>query len=204
MCGGLGAQGNLMAQLEDAINMLHPNIYTHKSKSNCAKNTYGALIGENSMGSRLANEVRKLMHWHKLSGRKVSKLSFIGHSLGGLIIRAALPQLAEYSHLMHSYWSLGSPHLGAGGKNSNWKTAVGSSFTRIFCESSKIMSIMQCKDAKKWKDKCLYKLAKKEGFNWFKNFVFFSSPQDGFVPICSARIQLDQNKDIGTRNSQVA
>ena len=40
------------------------------------------------------------------------RLSFIGHSLGGLIIRAALPQLKEYEKNMHTYISLATPHCG--------------------------------------------------------------------------------------------
>ena len=39
-------------------------------------------------------------------------MSFIGHSIGGLIIRAALPHLAEYAPKFFTYISLGSPHLG--------------------------------------------------------------------------------------------
>lgn len=36
-------------------------------------------------------------------------LSFIAHSLGGLIVRAALPYL---DHDFHTLVTLGSPHLG--------------------------------------------------------------------------------------------
>jgi hypothetical protein len=32
--------------------------------------------------------------------------------MGGVIIRAALPYLEEYSHKMHLYMSLSTPHLG--------------------------------------------------------------------------------------------
>lgn len=42
----------------------------------------------------------------------LSKISFIGHSLGGLIIRSALPHLVEYKDYMHGFMTLGSPHLG--------------------------------------------------------------------------------------------
>ena len=40
--------------------------------------------------------------------------SFIGHSMGGIITRAALahPLLRKYRPKMHTYCSLGSPHLG--------------------------------------------------------------------------------------------
>jgi hypothetical protein len=45
-------------------------------------------------------------------GDDLSKLSFIGHSLGGLIIRAALPYLEKYKFKMHGFMSLCTPHLG--------------------------------------------------------------------------------------------
>jgi len=43
---------------------------------------------------------------------EISKITFIGHSMGGLIIRAALPHLAEYSSKFFTYMTLSSPHLG--------------------------------------------------------------------------------------------
>ena len=39
-------------------------------------------------------------------------MSFIGHSLGGLIIRASLEHLQEFSDKMYTYMSLSTPHLG--------------------------------------------------------------------------------------------
>jgi triacylglycerol esterase/lipase EstA (alpha/beta hydrolase family) len=42
----------------------------------------------------------------------VSKISFIGHSLGGLIIRSALMFLEEIKEKLFTYMTLSSPHLG--------------------------------------------------------------------------------------------
>ena len=44
----------------------------------------------------------------------VARLSFIGHSLGGIIVRAALthPLLRQHRAKLHTFCSLGSPHLG--------------------------------------------------------------------------------------------
>ena len=44
--------------------------------------------------------------------KKVEKLSFIGHSLGGLIIRAALPLLEGFQDKMHLLLTMNTPHLG--------------------------------------------------------------------------------------------
>ena len=45
----------------------------------------------------------------------VARLSFIGHSLGGIIVRAALthPLLRQHRAKFHTFCSLGSPHLGS-------------------------------------------------------------------------------------------
>jgi triacylglycerol esterase/lipase EstA (alpha/beta hydrolase family) len=63
------------------------------------------------MGERLAHEVKDYIV-NACVDVEISKISFIGHSLGGLIVRAALPYLAEYSHLFYTYMTLSSPHLG--------------------------------------------------------------------------------------------
>ena len=42
----------------------------------------------------------------------ITKVSFIGHSLGGLIIRAAIPYLDDLQAKLHTYMSMSSPHLG--------------------------------------------------------------------------------------------
>jgi predicted alpha/beta superfamily hydrolase len=64
-----------------------------------------------SLGIRLSNEVISYIR-ENCPGNTVTKMSFIGHSLGGLIIRTALIYLADYSHLFDQYMSLSSPHIG--------------------------------------------------------------------------------------------
>ena len=63
------------------------------------------------MAIKLANEViTYVKDWcpHCSLGR----LSFIGHSLGGVVIRAALPYLRQFKDRMYTYITLSSPHLG--------------------------------------------------------------------------------------------
>lgn len=40
------------------------------------------------------------------------RISFIGHSLGGVIIRAALPYLEEFRDSMYTFLTLSTPHMG--------------------------------------------------------------------------------------------
>lgn len=60
------------------------------------------------MGMRLASEVD-----YELSRyARIPKICMVGHSMGGLIIRSALPRLEKYKQHFHSFVSLSSPHLG--------------------------------------------------------------------------------------------
>ena len=54
-----------------------------------------------------------------------SCFSFIGHSLGALIIRAALakPAMHKYHDRLYTYLSLAGPHLGTGYQNSKLVSA---------------------------------------------------------------------------------
>ena len=42
----------------------------------------------------------------------LERISFIGHSLGGVIIRAALPKLLDYRNKFHTFITFSSPHIG--------------------------------------------------------------------------------------------
>lgn len=43
---------------------------------------------------------------------EIGKISFMCHSLGGIVARACFPYLKEYFDKFYSYISLASPHLG--------------------------------------------------------------------------------------------
>lgn len=60
---------------------------------------------------RLADEVVAFLAEY-CPGPRLKKISFIGHSLGGLIIRAALPYLEDYKNKFHTFLTLSTPHLG--------------------------------------------------------------------------------------------
>lgn len=97
-----GFQGNSydMKLFKNYISLAHPEAMFLCSSIN-EDNTEGN-IGE--MGEKLATEIINFitencpentlgrLHLHTF----IDRLSFVGHSLGGLIIRAALPQLDKY------------------------------------------------------------------------------------------------------------
>ena len=63
------------------------------------------------MGEKLSQEIEEFMK-ENCPGPELGRLSFIGHSLGGLIIRAAIPFLDKYKPKFHGFLTLCTPHLG--------------------------------------------------------------------------------------------
>lgn len=113
------------------------------------------------MGINLANEVKKFIkEWcYSRDGKTLylKKLTFIGHSLGGLIIRTALPMLEEYKDCMHGYMSLGSPHLGYM-YNSNSLIDAGMWVLKRW-KKSQCLQQLSMSDASNKSDTFLYKLS---------------------------------------------
>jgi alpha-beta hydrolase superfamily lysophospholipase len=130
----------------------------------------------------LAEEVKK----HLIEVKEEFKLSFIGHSMGGLIIRSAIPRLQKYRVNFESYISICSPHLGylyeppSLIKMGLW---VLSQIQK--CES---VSEVEMKDNGDLRRCYLYKLATNGSLNWFKKVSFVASSQDSYVPYESARV----------------
>ena len=69
------------------------------------------------MTRKLVNEI---MYHLKTSYLSIGKISFIGHSLGCILIRSAIqkPELANFSSKFHTFLSLSGPHIGTMYNNS--------------------------------------------------------------------------------------
>lgn len=134
------------------------------------------------MGNNLAEEVTQFCQKQK----NISKISFIGHSLGGVIIRAALHKMEALKPKLFTFVSLSSPHLGC---LQNKSTLVKIGMNILELGKDKVISTLQMTDAKNFRDTFLYKLAQQDRLYWFNNLILVSSPQDKWVPYSSARIQ---------------
>jgi poly(3-hydroxyalkanoate) synthetase len=77
------------------FSMLHPEAVFLLSDAN-HNNTENDL---KDMGLKLADEVKKKIDSY-CPGSSLGRLSFIGHSMGGIMIRAALPHLEKYKEKM--------------------------------------------------------------------------------------------------------
>lgn len=66
-----------------------------------------------SMGKKLAEEIEKyISNYLEEYEQENVIINLVGHSMGGVIARAALPHLEKYNKQMGFFCSLSSPHLG--------------------------------------------------------------------------------------------
>ena len=183
MTHGFQGNHNDMRLFKNQISLKHPDAVILLSQSN-EEQTEGDIM---EMGKRLADEVKQyIQSFCPLSC--INKISFIGHSLGGLIIRASLPHLEEYKAKFFTYMSLGSPHLGYM-YNSNQLLNAGMWLLKKW-KNSKSLTQLSMTDHKQVEDTCLYKLTQSPGLEWFQNVVLVCSYQDQYAPFDSTRIQI--------------
>ncbi|CAI2387750.1 unnamed protein product [Moneuplotes crassus] len=179
-----GFQGSStdMKVLKNYFSIIHPDAVfllsdaNHNNTENCIED----------MGEKLAEEITKKIESY--CPDSLGRLSFIGHSMGGIIIRAALPHLEKkYKEQMFTFISLSSPHLGYM-YNASKIISTGMWIMKQW-KKSKSLAQLSMTDAKDMEDTFLYKLSCQEGLNWFKNVVLISSYKDSYAPFDSARIQ---------------
>ncbi|EGR34565.1 serine esterase, putative [Ichthyophthirius multifiliis] len=147
--------------------------------------------------------------------KKIKRISFLGYSLGGLIIRACIPYLQKYYNKFYTFMTFSTPHVGNMYQTNKIVDAglwIMKKFSKQTCLNQLTLS-----DAKDIKNTYIYSLSTQpvfyffiinylhiffiylfQGLNYFENVVVFSSLQDSYVSYSSARIQKcsqSQNQD---------
>lgn len=137
-------------------------------------------------GARLALEVSSYLD---NIATKNFKLSFVGFSLGCVLVRAALTcsTMRPYIKNLHTFLSLNGPHLGVLYTKSKLLKFQISILTRINMKGSiKELTFQDSMDIRK----CyLYILSQAPGIEYFKNVLLVGSSQDKLVPVHSSNIQ---------------
>jgi len=172
-----------MKLFKNSIAMVHPEAIFLLSKKN-ENDTEGDI---EEMGVRLAAEVDEFIEQY-CPGSSLGRLSFIAHSMGGLIVRSALPFLEKYKHLMFTFMTLSTPHLGYMYNSS--KIINAGMWALKKWKGSMSLKQIGMTDHTDPKETYLYKLSQKPGLEWFKNIALISSFQDQYAPFDSARIQI--------------
>lgn len=141
------------------------------------------------MTTRLVNEILCYIHMYDL--KPPSRISFIGHSLGNIIIRSALarPEISHLLPMMHTFLSLSGPHLGTL-YNSSGLVNMGMWVIQKWKKSGSLLQLSM-KDHTDPRQCFLYKLSQKsEPLESFKNILLVGSSQDRYVPFHSSRIEI--------------
>eukprot|EP00002_Diphylleia_rotans_P001346 TRINITY_DN10757_c0_g1_i1.p1 TRINITY_DN10757_c0_g1~~TRINITY_DN10757_c0_g1_i1.p1 ORF type:complete len:715 (+),score=139.79 TRINITY_DN10757_c0_g1_i1:43-2187(+) len=167
--------------------MLFPNFVHFVSRSN-ERRTHDSI---DEMGERLVNEI---LHEIQLMPSKPSRISFIGHSLGGLIVRAAIQNsaFAPYLDLLYTYISLSSPHLGTL-KLPGFLVSSGMRIWSLISNSTCLNQLL-LKDRRDNQTPFLVRLTENEKLGKFRYVLLLSSEQDEYVPWSSARIEVKPNE----------
>lgn len=149
------------------------------------------------MGLRLAQEVvsfvKKKMDKVSRSGAlRNIKLSFVGHSIGNVILRTALAEdiMEPYLRYLHTYISVSGPHLGyLYSSNSLFNSGL---WLLKKLKGTQCIHQLTLSDDVDLQNTFFYKLCKQRTLENFRNIILLSSPQDGYVPYHSARIEMCQ------------
>ena len=128
-----------------------------------------------------------------------SKVSFIGHSLGSIIVRSLVtrPEFASLNPKLHLYMSICGPHLGT--KYQNGIISIGMWAVRKWYNSKSLLQL-SLKDAPNPCDSFLYQLSEAPSLEGFRHIILLASPQDKYVPYHSAKIST-LSRDAGFQSS---
>ncbi|XP_012538581.1 protein FAM135A isoform X3 [Monomorium pharaonis] len=140
-----------------------------------------------TMTDRLVSEI---LYHIETSGLNPKKVSFIGHSLGTIIIRSALtrPQLRPLLPRLHTFLSLSGPHLGTL-YNTSGLVNAGMWFMQKWKKSGSLLQLAM-KDSPDVRRSFMFRLSQKSNLQKFKHVLLCGSAQDRYVPLHSARIEL--------------
>ena len=138
----------------------------------------------NVMTDRLVEEILEFVNDMPTPPTKVS---FIGHSLGNIIIRSLVtrPELIGLQPKLHLFLSICGPHLGT--RYQNGIVSMGMWAVRKWYNSKSLLQL-SLKDATNARDSFLYHLSEAPSFEYFRHVLLLSSPQDKYVPYHSALV----------------
>mmetsp|Transcript_25478 Transcript_25478/g.82436 ORF Transcript_25478/g.82436 Transcript_25478/m.82436 type:complete len:537 (-) Transcript_25478:667-2277(-) len=189
---GWYATSHDMRLLQSYIKLLFPKAVVFTARSNEENSSLPIA----KMGTRLAHEVRNFIaHNFPALGnldQRYGRISFIGHSIGSVIIRAAIasPSFAPFKAKLHTFITISSSHCG--NKYMTSTLVSGGMWAIMQLQKSTLLEELQLTDAAQNSDAFIYRLSQEEGLEHFQFVVLVASRQDTYVPLHSAHIQLIQ------------
>lgn len=188
---GLEGSSNDLRNLQSLLQTYLPKSVFYRSEIN-EENTSASI---ETLGLKFAGEVRNFMD-NYINHSKM-EISFIGHSLGGLIARAAFPHLADYKSSFKTYVGISTPHLGS--LSSKFLVNTGMKFLSQM-KSNQSIRQMALDDEEQY----LLGLSRADGLNWFLNIVLIGVQEDGYVPFESSQLLINWKNSNGNLTQEMA
>lgn len=191
---GMGGSHNDMRLCMNEIALINTDSQFLLSSCNEGKKTMKDIADS---GKLLAKEVNSYLDDF---GHEIGQITFIAFSLGGLMLRTALPYFEKHKAKMHGFVTFSSPHVGYASHNS---TMIKSGLWVMskFVENGAVKQL-QMKDDTDFEECFLYKCSEKKGLQWFKHIYLFSSVQDKYIQFDSARMQAFTDTDVGANQTK--
>ena len=166
---GYKANPQDMKKVMDLITLTYPHvkcILLHKCYSNAVQSL--SYLADQVVEEILLN-LKSIKNQCK--GQTIQRISFIAHSIGGLVFRLAIcnSSLLPYQPFFHLFLSLNVPHLGL--MFANLTTEVGARLIQRFTESIQ-MSELLLRDHKDLRQTTIYKLASNNGILFWREFIY--------------------------------
>lgn len=144
-----------MRKIADLLSLKYPHLKIIPLQA-CLDNTTKSMV---ILASMIAKEMAsQLASLPSRTGKCVSRISFIGHSIGSVVIRLALrnPLLQNYHSCYHLFLSLNAPHLGVefSKKAHEWGKKVLS-----LVNSSALVEELLLKDGRTKRNSLIYRMA---------------------------------------------
>ena len=123
-----------------------------------------------------------------------AKISFIAHSLGGIVVRSLVtrPAIAHLIPNLHLLVTICTPHLGTQAQTG--VISAGMWVVRKWYQSKSLLQL-SLKDATDVRDCFLYHLSEAPSLEYFSHVVMITSPQDRYVPQQSAQLLTGNGTD---------
>ncbi|XP_067646267.1 protein FAM135A [Eurosta solidaginis] len=147
--------------------------------------------------------VAEILYHIETCGLNPTRISFVAHSLGTIIVRSALArsQMRPLLPRLHTFLSLSGPHLGTL-YNTSGLVNMGMWFMQKWKKSGSLLQLCM-RDTMDLRNSFLYRLSQRSTLHHFKNILLCGSSQDRYVPAHSARLELCKaairdNSNLGT------
>ncbi|KAI8906080.1 putative serine esterase-domain-containing protein [Powellomyces hirtus] len=135
------------------------------------------------------NLVSEIVEFVEMEMIRVDRLSFVCHSLGGIIARCAIekPLMATFYDKYNTFTTFATPHLSIGVTNNRLLAMLASMYQYI--DKSPCVDQLLLRDAQDKRDSFLYKQAMRTtALGHFKRVRLLAAAQDGYAGLGSALI----------------